>query len=212
MAKTLAELRAEASGPTPRPKATRTVTLIEGQHLLDRTRVLTDELTDVLAQAERAEANQPDEEDRERIRKAGAPAEPKPEPPTRALEIIEERASLVDELTEHQVDIGLIGIAGGDWHRFKEANPARQDNQVDAKLAKGHCNADALFAAIGQFIATWNGEQVAERDWDDVLAERICYADRRDLIPAIVEMYEGKIDRAPKSRSSSPETPSSGTD
>lgn len=212
MAKTLAELRAEAAGPAPRPKATRTVTLIKGQHLLDRTRQLTVEITDVLAQAERDRQNEPDDEAKDRIRKAGAPAEEAPEPPTRAVELAKERAALVDQLAEHQAEIGLEGISGGEWHAFKEANPARADSQVDLGLAKGHCNADELFKILGRFVATWNGEQVAESDWDDWLAERICFADRRDLVPAVVEMYEGKIDRAPKSPSSSPATPTSGTD
>lgn len=211
MAKTLAEMRAEASGPPPRPKATRTVTLIEGQHLLDESRRLNEELVDVLAQAQRDRMTEADDDSKARARKVGQAPDPDPEPPARALEIKAEQAKMVDQLTEYQAELGLIGISGGEWQLFKEANPARADSQVDLKLAGGHCNADALFAILGRFVATWDGDQLADGDWDNWLAERICYADRRDLIPAVVEMYEEAIFRAPKSRSSSPEIRSSET-
>lgn len=198
----LAELLAQ-TGPAPRPKATVTVTLIEGQHLLDESRRLQERLVDLLAQGDGEEAD----ESRARVRKAAEPA--------RAPEVDEIRAqnkALLPRLAEYQGEIGLVGLGGGDWQRFKEDHPPRKDNPVDRRLAGDWCDADALFNALGRFVASWNGDPVPEGAWDGQLAERVCYADRRDLVSAVVDMHETTLDRVPKSQSGSSMTEDSATD
>lgn len=186
----LADLRAE-SGPEPRPVATVPVTLVRGQHLLEEAKRLEERLVDAKARAE-AEAEQAES-------KAAAQKWADDALPDEVEEIKAEYAELRQRMASLQGDLGLVGISGGDWQRFKEDNPPRKDNALDQRLTSGWCNADALFANLGLFVATWDGEPVQPGAWDDWLAEKICYADRRDLVPAIVDMYETRFDRVPKS-------------
>lgn len=200
---TLAELRAR-SGPKPLPKATRTVTLVEGQHLLDDAQRLQEEHADLSTSVRRLG------EDGERTGpppKAGEGSQV----PARLAEITEELAAVVDRLGDHQAELGLHGVPGGDWQRFKDENPPREDNAADLRLTAGVCNSSALFAALGRFVATWNDEKVADGDWDSWLAESITYADRRDLVSAVVDMHEAGLARAPKLRNSSLPTENSET-
>ncbi len=204
---TLAELRAQ-NGPKPLPRAERTVTLIEGQHLLADAQRLTEELEDLQA------AGRSVDEDGNRTGpppKAGAGAKAARERTKRMEQIPDELSAIVSRLGEFQGVVGLTGMTGGDWQRFKDEHPPREDNRADLRLTGGHCNSTAVFEALGTFVTTWNGENVAEGDWDSWLAERITYADRRDLITAVVSMHEQAMNRAPKSPSSSSTTASSAT-
>lgn len=198
---TLAELRAR-TGAKPRPKATRRVTLVEGQHLLDESRRLHEELVDLLA-------SQPGSvDDAERTgppRKAGSKADP------RIAEIEESQKSLLHRLAEHQGEIGLSGLDGGAWQRWKDLHPPREDNRADLQLTGGMCDSSALFGDLGTFVESWNGEKVAEGDWDGWLAESITYADRRDLVTAVVAMHEESVVRSPFFSSGSSTTPPSET-
>lgn len=199
---TLAELRAR-TGATPRPKATRRVTLVEGQHLLDESRTLHEELVDLIA-------SQPGNiDDTERTgppRKAGAKTDP------RIAEIETAQASLLERLAAHQGEIGLIGLDGGAWQRWKDLHPPREDNRADLFLTGDRCNSSDLFADLGTFVESWNTEQLAEGDWDGWLADSITYADRRDLVKAVVDMHEESVVRSPFFSSGSSGTPTSATD
>lgn len=215
---TLAELRAQ-SGPKPLPRKTVTVTLVEGQHLLAEMESLLAEAVDL-----EREKNQI----AEKVSGQNAEGDPTGGPlksgqganlSQRAEEIevrmdeLEARVKAIpDDLREFQGELDLTGFSGGDWQRFKDDNPPREGNEQDKRLTSGHCDASALFNALGRFVKGWNGEPVTAADWDTFLAERIAYADRRDLIPTIVKMYENKAATLPKSRSASPTTPSSATD
>jgi hypothetical protein len=195
---TLAELRAQ-SGPQPLPRATKVVTLVEGQHLLAESEALSDELLTIAREATRVDA------DGERTgppRKAGEGSSL----PPRADEIKARQEAIVDELANFQGEIGLQGLTGGEWQRFKDEHPPRKDNANDARFTSGACDSAALFAALGKFVSTWDGEPVSADDWDKWLAERITYADRRDLVPAVVQMHEAGLARSPKWRSASPTT------
>lgn len=198
---TLAELRAR-TGAKPRPKATRRVTLVEGQHLLDESRQLHEELVDLIA-------SQPgDVNDAERTgppRKAGAKSDP------RIAEIEASQASLLERLAKHQGEIGLAGLDGGAWQRWKDEHPPREDNRADLQLVGGLCDSSALFAALGTFVESWNGEAVVEGDWDGWLAESITYADCRDLVTEVVRMHEDSVVRSPFFFSGSSTTPPSET-
>lgn len=204
---TLAELRAQ-SGPKPLPRAERTVTLIEGQHLLADAQRLSEERDDLLAAGRRAD------DDGNPIgppQKAGQGAKESRERAKRLEEIPGEMAAIVARLGDHQGEIGLTGLTGGDWQRFKDDNPPREDNKADVVYARAHCNATAVFEALGRFVATWDGEAVTQADWDGWLAERITYADRRELITEVVMLHEQGMNRAPKLPRSSSTTASSET-
>jgi hypothetical protein len=193
---TLAELRAQ-SGPQPLPRSSKVVTLIEGQHLLAESEALAEELLTIAREASRTDT------DGERTgppRKAGEGANLGP----RAEEIKARQDAILDELANFQGEVGLQGVTGGEWQRFKDENPPRKDNANDARWAGGNCDSAALFAALGRFVRSWDGEPVTAADWDDWLAERITYADRRDLVPAVVQMHEQGLARSPKFRSASP--------
>jgi hypothetical protein len=195
---TLAELRAQ-SGPQPLPRSSKVVTLIEGQHLLAESEALAEELLTIAREASRTDA------DGERTgppRKAGEGAAL----PPRAEEIKARQEAILDELANHQGEIGLHGITGGEWQRFKDDHPPRKDNANDVRWTGGHCDSSALFSTLGRFVASWDGEPVSEKDWDEWLADRITYADRRDLVPAVVQMHEQGLARSPKFRSASPTT------
>ena len=212
---TLAELKAQ-SGPRPLPQKTVTVTLVEGQHLLAEFEALAQEAIDLDREktrtTEKLKGENADGEQTGAPRKSGDGADlvrRLEEIETRLHEIEERVKALPDDLRQYQGDLMLTGFSGGDWQRFKDDNPPREDNDQDRVLAAGHCNASALFAALGKFVKAWDGEPVTAADWDEWLGERIAYADRRDLIPEVVKMYEGKAATLPKSRSGSPTTPSS---
>lgn len=204
----LAELRAQ-SGPAPLPKAEKTVTLIEGQHLLADAERLNEERSDL-----RVAASREDEEGNPTgpPAKAGQGGKEARERSARIKVIDDQLKDIVGNLAEFQSVVGLVGVSGGDWQRFKDANPPREDNPADIRLARGLCNATALFEQLGRYVKTWDGEEVAPDDWDKWLAERITYADRRDLVGEVVMMHEQGLARAPKSPAVSSQTETSATD
>lgn len=208
MSPTLAEMRAQ-SGPTPLPKADRTVTLIEGQHLLADAERLNEERSDLQIAASREdEAGNPTGPPS----KAGQGGKEARDRAARIAAIDTEMKTIVARLGEFQAEVGLVGLSGGDWQRFKDANPPREDSQQDLRLARGLCNSTAVFDDLGRYVKTWNGEDVAPDDWDKWLAERITYADRRDLVGEVVMMHEQGLARAPKSPAASSQTEISATD
>lgn len=211
---TLAELRAKA-GPAPLPRATRTVTLITGQHLVDESKQLREQYADVVVSAQESAEEAENEEAAEskaRVRKAGQrPTDEQPIPPE-AEEIMTRLRDLGRQIPDHQGEIGLVGITGGEWHRLKEDHPPREGNVSDIKITGGWCSFDALFAELGRFVATWDGEPVKPGDWEEWLAESIVYADRRELCTDVVNMYEATLERAPKSSTVSSGTESSESD
>lgn len=200
---TLAELRAQ-TGPKPLPRQTKVVTLVEGQHLLAEAQQLADELITIAAKASGVD------EDGERTgppRKAGQGAQL----PARADEIKTRQAEILADLAQFQGELGLTGIEGGDWQRFKDANPPREGNPQDLRYTGGRCNAGAVFAALGRFVASWDGDAVNADDWDTWLAERITYADRRDMIAVVVGMHEDGLAQSPNFQRSSSTTRTSAT-
>lgn len=197
---TLAELRGQ-KGKAPRPRSTHTVTLVTGQHLLDEQKRLNDELLDVMAQASKP-ATEEEAEAAERVRKAGQRAIP-----PRAEEIRAETAALYDRLGEHQGQVTLVGaLSDGDWLRWKEEHPPREDNADDERVGHGLVNTADLYAALGLFVAEWDGEPVSDGDWDSWLADHITHADKAYLVTEVIALYETRLSRAPKSPSSSSET------
>lgn len=209
---TLAELRAQ-SGPQPLPRTTKVVTLVEGQHLLAESEALLDEMKDLAREEDRlkSKSSRTDAggEKSGPPRKAGegaASARRLDEIAARVEELEARLKEIPDDLAEFQGEIGLVGLTGGDWQRFKDDHPPREDNRADVVLASAMCDSSALFEALGKFVKTWDGEAVTAEDWDGWLSERIAYADRRDLVPAVVKMHEVGAARSPKYRSASATT------
>lgn len=230
---TLAEMRARKSEPAPRPRKTVTVTLVEGQHLLDEIERLDSELKAIYRKtvgeaAAADDAARGDGHDGDGIARdaAGRPLKSAERSTPPGVEEIRARiAELEAKRPEFQADLTLVGLEPGEWQLFKQEHPARVSgyhetvrkngdkvrggpilDQVDVVYAFGFCDADAIFSSLGQFAAEWEGEPLAAGEWDEWLAARIIYADRRDLVGDVVRMHEERGDLAPKSPSGSSAT------
>lgn len=199
---TLAEMRAH-TGPQPLPKKTVVVTLVEGQHLLAESEELAGELLSIV-QATAGTVDQDGE-------RTGPPRKQGQKIPARADEIRDRQAAIPDELAAFQGELGLTGLPGGEWQRFKDEHPPRENHRQDLQLTGGLCNSAELFAELGKFVTEWNGEVLAPDDWNGWLAERITYADRRDMVTEVVRMHEKGLSRSPKFVSSSGTTKGSAT-
>lgn len=193
----LDEMRARKGSKAARPRSTHTVTLVTGQHLLDEQKRLQDELTDLLMNLARTT-----NEDGEREgppRKMG-----ERDLPPRAEQIKAEAGELHSRLVDHQGEITLVGaLSDGEWLLWKEEHPARDDSVADERIGRGWCNTTDLFNDLGKFVGEWNGEPIEPGDWDSWLAEQIAFADKRDLVAEVIDLYETRVTRAPKSPSSS---------
>ena len=181
---TLAELRARKTQPLP--KMSETVTLVEGQHLLEESRRLVEELAEINRRVRTHDDDEP----------TGPPLKSSAKVPDRAEEIEARANAIRSELADHQGDVDVVGMSGGDWQRWKDEHPAREGHSDDEQYAFGICDFSALFADLGRFVTAWDGEALDEGAWDSWLAERICYADRRDLVSAVVRMQETKLPKA----------------
>lgn len=200
---TLDEMRARKGAKAPRPKSTHTVTLVTGQHLLDEQKRLNDELLDLLAKGTPVAENDA-EVPRKMSDRTVSP---------RVEEIRDETKALYDRLGEHQGQVTLVGVlSDGDWLRWKEDHPPREDNEGDARIGLGYCNATDLYAELGRFVAEWGGEPLSDGEWDAWLGEQITFADKRDLVTEVVGLYESRLNRAPKSLDSSSATTSGSSD
>ncbi|MBM7518271.1 hypothetical protein [Nocardioides nitrophenolicus] len=200
MSKSLSDLLAD-SAPAPLPKASLTVTLIEGQHILDEIAELDERLQDAVAASRRTNASG------ERTgppRKAGETA-----PDIAAIGKQSEDA--LARLAAFQVKIGLTGTSSGEWHRWKDEHPPRKESAGDINVTHGWCNSVDLFDDLGKYVSHWDGAEVPEGAWDAKLAEKVTYADRRALTTKVVEMFEQGVNRVPFSSSGSSTTEDSAT-
>lgn len=134
----------------------------------------------------------------------------------RIAEIDAEMERLFDRMRESEGAITLRAITGGEWHRFKEANPARGEDdpnhKVDERIAWGVCNATALLDELPRFVAAWDGDELQPGDWVTI-ADQIAPADLREIVTTVVQMHEGLTGAIlpPKSRSASGKTGDSAT-
>lgn len=152
-----------------------------------------------------------------RARKASEGKNPRlAEIETELAQIKAEKEALFDRMRESEGSITLRAVTGGEWHRFKEANPARGEDdanhKLDEKIAWGVCNASVLFDELPRFVAAWEGEELQPGDWVTI-ADQIAPADLRDIVTTVVGMHEnlnGAI-VPPKSHSGSGKTEDSAT-
>lgn len=198
---TLAELLAMPADD--RPESTTTVTLIQGQHLLKEAKRLDDERTDLLIQEQRSKSDEDD--GKARTRKMGQAAKQL----SQQLEKNKTDAeALQGRLAALQGEVGLRGMDPGEWQRYKDAHPPRENSRDDRQWTGGWCNATDLLNDLGQFVVSWDGEHVPD---GDAVIMRIAPSDRSQLVHDVVAMHQDRLPRIPKAPIS-PSTASDATD
>lgn len=195
MSKSLAELR--ASTRTSLPVWSKPICLAQG--LVAEVQALEEELLDLRVRRQSSE----DADDSPPRRLAEGPD-------PRIAEIEQRKAELYAEMREHTGDLRYRGKPAGEWRRFVDANPPRKDNKVDETVTYGLVDADALLAHLGDFVESWNGDPLAEGDWE-FIANRAPAGDLKELCSLIVQMHETRGALAPKSQTPSSSTGSSAT-
>lgn len=184
-----------------RPETTTTVTLIKGQHLINEERRLVDEHNDILAKAEqRARDAEEGNAGPRKSAEGGGSAE-------RLEELKGQIAAIQSRLAELQGDVGLVGFDAGEWQRYKDDHPPRKDSRDDQLVGGGWVNATDLLNDLGLFVRTWDGEPLAEGNWDMSLAKKVTPADLAQLVRDVVAMHQSRLPRAPKA----PTSPSTGS-
>lgn len=187
MSKTLADLRANP----PKSRAERSVTICLAPHLVAEVQALTEELAALPAAARVVD---PDGEPTAGPpRRVGQAAEH-----PRAVEIKARLADLLDEMAEHEGELRVRATTDGEWRRWTNDNPARDEEQAgharDQEVTFGYCNSDALIDDLGRYAHTWNGEPLAPGDWADVLEPNIAGPDLKQIATAVVAMHESRLD------------------
>lgn len=204
----LADLRAAASSTTRSALPERNYPLCLAQSLVAEVQAL-EERRDVAIVEHRREKTHRvgDEEGQGRPRRAAEPANP---PEVEAINArIEE---LFDEMRQHTGNLVLRGKKAGDWLRWTGENPPREDSALDQRVTYGICDADALFATLHEYVATWEGDPLGDGDWEFILA-RAAPGDLQELCRIVVQIHDSRgVTAPPKSRSGSQETAPSSTD
>lgn len=188
MPKSLAELRQSPHTALPE----RTYRICLSQALVGEAQALAEEKAGLEVAASRG-IEDPDEA--ARIRKGGEGRSP------RLAEIDARLEVIYDLMREHEGDIGLRGVPGGDWQRWCDAHPAREDGRdargrpiilaVDDIVAYGVCDASALMARLGDFAVSWNGAPLETGDWA-WLEEKSPPGDIKEMTRWVVQMHENK--------------------
>lgn len=190
MSKSLAELRAEkASVSLP----TRVEKIVLDQALVAKCQRLETEKQDVQVQSLRVGGDEQQDGPPKRIADGPVP---------RLAEIDAELEALYDEMRASEGELLLRAISGGKWQRWKDAHPARKDNQSDDEITYGLCNATDLLNSLSDYVAEWNGEPLGPGEWDDWFMEKVAPADLRNICTQVVSLHEARI-TVPKSSSTS---------
>lgn len=202
MALSLADLRKEKEKPASLP--TRVVKICLDQALLSDIQRLTAEKSDIATAAALAAADSDDS--------AGPPRRQGQGVDPRLAEIDAELEPLYERLRETEGELLISARDGGEWIRWKDAHPPRENNEVDDRLAYGLCNAADLVADLGKYIVAWNGDDFGPGEWDGWFASKVAPADLGECTKAVVEVHEARVS-APKSlsTSSAPQTSVTGS-
>lgn len=181
MPKSLAQLR--ESTTTGLPRRSQRMCLATG--LLAEMQSLTSELAEVLA-------HPATDEDGPRPPKRLNPIES-----PRAVEIKARMAELDAELAEHTGELVIQGVDDGEWGRWADAHPPREEGEKghdrDLRHAYGIVNADDLKADLGRYAVSWNGDPLGEGDWDFIRANA-APGDLKELCQTVVMMHETAVD------------------
>lgn len=178
MSKTLAELRTSPRVGLPE----RIYPLCLAASLVGEVESLA---ADLLAAEHLAEAQAEGDGDKAPPRRAGQ------KPAT--TKIRKRIAELQAEMIEHTGKLGLRGIKNTAWMEWVAENPPRPDNRRDARYTYSLCDADALMADLGRYVATWNGEPVSADDWA-FISEGASLADLWAMCQLVVAMHETAVD------------------
>lgn len=194
---TLAELLAIPADA--RPETTTTVTLLPGQHLLKEEHRLVDEHNDLLIDAaNRAQEAEDGKTGPRKSAEGGGIAD-------RLAELKAQIADAQASLAEFQGEVGMRGFDGGEWQRYKDAHPPREDSRSDRSIGGSWVNATDLLNDLGQFVVSWNGEPVTD---GAAVIQRITPADQTQLVVDFISAHQKRIPRAPKAQTS----PSTGSE
>lgn len=216
----LEQMRAQKTAPIPVPKGSEIVTLTEGQHLHDEAERLSRKRDDLIADAARRSLSEEQAESKARSRKSAEKVVDDLEP---ALdEINRDALSVTERLREFQAEVGLEGMTPGEWEQYKLAHPPRitgnyrteRDNgdvivgapiydRLDVQVGAAVVDVSAVLEDLGRFVKTWDGEKVADGEWDDLLGPRVIPSSHAALASKVVLMHQGEVDRVPKSLSDS---------
>lgn len=115
-----------------------------------------------------------------------------PESP-RVQEIRAELGDLYDEMDDATGELVLRAVPDGVWRRWVNTHPAVEGDQRDEQVAYGLCSADALAGDLGTYAVSWNGEPLADGDWD-LLAPNISGGDLKQLVAIVVQLQEAVED------------------
>lgn len=185
MSKSLAELRQSSRTSLPE----RTYELCLAQALVAEVQSLRDELDALEISISRKD----DEGEPRSDRKLSEG------PPPRIAEIKARLAALYDEMREHTGTVLLRGATAGEWRRWCDDNPVREDGRdargrpiplaIDESVAYGYCDASALMSRLGDFVVAWNGQPLGTGDWQ-WLEEKAPPGDIKEMARWVVQMHE----------------------
>lgn len=197
MAKSLSDLRAEKRDN----RETHPYTACLARDLVAEVQTLTTELGEVDAQIE--ERPKPDGEGAPPARMGQGESQESKAARKRAGEIRERLAELLDLMADYEGELIVRANRDeGEWRRWANAHPARDEDTPghfrDLEVTGGYCNADDLIDDLATYAYTWNGERLADGDWDVL---NIAPPDKKQIAKIVVGMYESVAFSAPKWRS-----------
>lgn len=210
MSKSLAELRASAHTSLPE----RAYSLCLAQGLVAEAQSLQQERGDLDLERATLTVGRTDENGEA----SGPPKRVGEGDPPRVAEIdarlaeIDERLEvLADEMRDHTGELRLRAIPAGEWRRWVDTNPAREDSKIDEDAAYGLCDSSALLGSLRRFATSYNGDDLGEGDWD-FIANRAAPGDLKAICREVVQMHElaGALPKG--SRKGSSATPPSVSD
>lgn len=108
------------------------------------------------------------------------------------------RADLAAATELVQASVGKLRVAaipGGEWARWKDVHPPRENIPADAIFGFGVIDTTALLGDLDKWAVAWNGEPLAPGDWEmfEPLSAELCRTVR-----TVVLLQEKGLSDAPK--------------
>lgn len=145
-----------------------------------------------------AEINDLDEELRKAVETSEAAGRKRMTTKSRARQLADQIEKLRLEMDEHTVMVRVRAKEDGEWRRWCEEHPAREDDDTDQKVFGGRCNHADLIEELGAYVIAISGETPAEGDWKFIAASA-AHGDKVTLALTVASMQESGVD-IPKSR------------